>query len=368
MVGAARHGPSREVGRCAEGSCWAVVGSSGRPGCSVRRRRHRRLRSRPPGLRRDRRDVRRCLPGRDDRLGRRGPRSVRPPARAPPLPGQPAHADRGGFAAGPASLDNVIATIDEVTPAGTRRADKGVLLTGFDLDAGTRALFGGPGTPHLPDVGLGEAVRASCAIPGWFEPVSSGGRRFVDGGSWSVSNADAAVGHHLDEVVVLAPMVSFDPARRCAARPQRRPGSTARGVGPRPAASWPRLRPSVPTAPSSGLSGRAEPTSPYGPQPDGRAPSRRRTRPVPADIARRLARPAGAGELGRGARPLTPRQARLRQERTVSGGSCPDVGNKWTPIEETSRPCACTCRSPSLRSREPWKPASWAPRRCSASR
>ncbi len=156
------------------------------------------------------------------------------PARGPLRPGSPRllgqlarHPSRvnprtliaAGLPPGRRSLDHVIATIDEVTPPGGWCAREGVLVTGFDLDAGTRALFGGPGTPYLPDVRLGDAVRASCAIPGWFEPVSSGERRFVDGGSWSVSNADVLVGHRLDEVVVLAPMVSFDPA------PLRRPAT-----------------------------------------------------------------------------------------------------------------------------------------------
>jgi NTE family protein len=54
-------------------------------------------------------------------------------------------------------------------------------------------------------VPLVEAVAASCAVPGVWAPVSTGGRRLVDGGLRSPANADLAAGH--DQVVVLAPIV-----------------------------------------------------------------------------------------------------------------------------------------------------------------
>jgi NTE family protein len=54
-------------------------------------------------------------------------------------------------------------------------------------------------------VPLVEAVAASCAVPGVWAPVSTGGRRLVDGGLRSQANADLAAGY--DRVVVLAPMV-----------------------------------------------------------------------------------------------------------------------------------------------------------------
>jgi NTE family protein len=52
---------------------------------------------------------------------------------------------------------------------------------------------------------LVEAVAASCAVPGVWAPVSTGGRRLVDGGLRSPANADLAAGY--DRVVVLAPIV-----------------------------------------------------------------------------------------------------------------------------------------------------------------
>lgn len=51
---------------------------------------------------------------------------------------------------------------------------------------------------------------ASCAIPGWFEPVTIGDRTYIDGGAWSATSADVVAGAGLDEVYVVAPMVSFE--------------------------------------------------------------------------------------------------------------------------------------------------------------
>jgi NTE family protein len=50
---------------------------------------------------------------------------------------------------------------------------------------------------------------ASCAIPGWYQPVRLGQRRYIDGGAWSSTNLDLMAGLGLDEVYVLAPSVSF---------------------------------------------------------------------------------------------------------------------------------------------------------------
>lgn len=52
-------------------------------------------------------------------------------------------------------------------------------------------------------VGLVDAVAASCAVPGVWPPVTIGGRRYVDGGMRSITNADLAGGH--DRVLVAVP-------------------------------------------------------------------------------------------------------------------------------------------------------------------
>ncbi|WP_041939171.1 MULTISPECIES: patatin-like phospholipase family protein [Frankia] len=52
-------------------------------------------------------------------------------------------------------------------------------------------------------VGLVDAVTASCAVPGVWPPATIGGRRYVDGGVRSASNADLARG--AQAVLVLTP-------------------------------------------------------------------------------------------------------------------------------------------------------------------
>jgi NTE family protein len=74
------------------------------------------------------------------------------------------------------------------------------------LDSGRRVSFG---DPDAPVVDLADAVMASCAIPGWYAPITIRGERYVDGGACSATNVDLAAGHGLDRVFVLAPMVSF---------------------------------------------------------------------------------------------------------------------------------------------------------------
>lgn len=100
-------------------------------------------------------------------------------------------------------------------------AREGVWVVAMDFDTGRRVAFGREGAPPAR---LDEAVTASCAIPGWYAPVSIGGRRYVDGGTLSTTSADLLAGEGLDEVYVLAPMAAFqaDRPRELAARLERR--------------------------------------------------------------------------------------------------------------------------------------------------
>ena len=74
-----------------------------------------------------------------------------------------------------------------------------------DYASGRRVVFGGTGAP---EAGLAEAVAASCAIPGFFEPVSIKGRRYVDGGLHSLCNLDLLEPSELDVVICLSAMTS----------------------------------------------------------------------------------------------------------------------------------------------------------------
>ena len=51
-------------------------------------------------------------------------------------------------------------------------------------------------------VGLARAVAASCSVPGIFPPITIRGRRYIDGGMRSSTNADVAKGY--DKVLVIA--------------------------------------------------------------------------------------------------------------------------------------------------------------------
>jgi NTE family protein len=64
------------------------------------------------------------------------------------------------------------------------------------------------------------AVAASCAVPGVWPPVTIEGRRYMDGGARSGTNADLAAGY--DKVVVLAPIPrGFGPMPGAAAHVER---------------------------------------------------------------------------------------------------------------------------------------------------
>jgi NTE family protein len=68
---------------------------------------------------------------------------------------------------------------------------------------GGRVVFGRDGAPSAR---LADAVLASCAIPGYFQPVEIEGTEYVDGGVHSSTNADVLLAEELDLVVVISSM------------------------------------------------------------------------------------------------------------------------------------------------------------------
>ena len=66
------------------------------------------------------------------------------------------------------------------------------------------------GSPNAPQVDVGTAVAASCAIPGYFSPVFIGGQPYIDGGAHSPTNADVVRRDEPELVVISSPM-SFGP-------------------------------------------------------------------------------------------------------------------------------------------------------------
>ena len=71
------------------------------------------------------------------------------------------------------------------------------------MDDACRVVFGRTGAPHTD---VATAVGASSAIPGYFAPVTIHGRRYVDGGVHSPTNADVLRHEELDLVIVSSPM------------------------------------------------------------------------------------------------------------------------------------------------------------------
>jgi NTE family protein len=102
-------------------------------------------------------------------------------------------------------LDSVGALVRHVVPEGWVDRD-GVRVVAMDYESGQRVSFG---TADAPRADLADAVMASCAIPGWYQPVRIDERRYIDGGAWSATSVDLMVGRDLAEVFVVAPMVSF---------------------------------------------------------------------------------------------------------------------------------------------------------------
>jgi NTE family protein len=102
-------------------------------------------------------------------------------------------------------------------PDGSRSLEEHLAFLGTDWPArplwlnvvrradGRRVVLGRDGAPCGP---LAAAVAASCAVPGYFAPVTLDGTRYLDGGLKSPTNADAVRGAHLDLVVVLSPMTA----------------------------------------------------------------------------------------------------------------------------------------------------------------
>jgi NTE family protein len=88
-------------------------------------------------------------------------------------------------------------------PAGTH-------IVATDFHTGSRTIFGGPGGPR---VSPGRAVMASCAVPGWYEPVEVKQVPYIDGAVYSPCSVDLLADAGCDEVYVLAPMASLQPDR-----------------------------------------------------------------------------------------------------------------------------------------------------------
>lgn len=106
----------------------------------------------------------------------------------------------------PIAVADRLAVIAERLPVHDHWPQRRLLVAVVDAATGELVSFDrGSGADLL------EAVAASCALPGVWPPIEINGRRYVDGGIRSLSNADLAGGHDL--VVVLVPTAWTDQSR-----------------------------------------------------------------------------------------------------------------------------------------------------------
>jgi NTE family protein len=75
--------------------------------------------------------------------------------------------------------------------------ERGFACTAVDAQTGAFQLW-----TQASGVGVVRAVASSCSVPGVYPPVTLNGRRYIDGGMRSATNADMATGHEV--VVVIA--------------------------------------------------------------------------------------------------------------------------------------------------------------------
>jgi NTE family protein len=161
-------------------------------------------------------------------------RRLRVPVMA--APGAFAHAARRPWrvrpttlmaAAMPAGRISTGIVVDGVRPLFEEWPEPPLWITAVHLDTGRRVTFGRDASSEAD---VATAVAASCAIPGFFEPVVIDGVRYVDGGTHSPTNADLLAGLELDLVVVSSPMSIAESALRLSPdQPSRRLSRLALG-------------------------------------------------------------------------------------------------------------------------------------------
>jgi NTE family protein len=104
----------------------------------------------------------------------------------------------------PDSEDARLAFFAERLPVREWPAERVLLVTGVDAATGEEAVW-----RRESGVDLLRAVAASCAVPAVYAPITINGRRYIDGGMRSGTNADLAEG--ADRVLVVAPMAGLSP-------------------------------------------------------------------------------------------------------------------------------------------------------------
>jgi NTE family protein len=81
--------------------------------------------------------------------------------------------------------------------------NRDIYISTAEVYSGRRVVFGAPGSPQCS---LLDAVLASTALPGVFEPVKIAGRHYVDGGVVSATSLDLADDAGCDAIICIAPL------------------------------------------------------------------------------------------------------------------------------------------------------------------
>ncbi len=124
-----------------------------------------------------------------------------------PLSLRPGARLAGWLPSGVASTGGLEEMIGRVAPRGWDH-HAGLRIVACDFETGQRVCFG---STEAPRSSLPRAVAASCSVPGVFEPVTIGTRRYIDGGPHSLSNLDLLAGSGLALVICLNPTSSPSP-------------------------------------------------------------------------------------------------------------------------------------------------------------
>lgn len=129
---------------------------------------------------------------------------------------QAVRAEIGAFALGAQTMDepDFIASFGRSFASLPKTAwpERGYACTAVDAETGEFRLW-----TRESGVGVTRAVASSCSVPGVYPPITIDGRRYIDGGMRSGTNADMAKGHGR-VVVVAVRLGAGEAAVRTAAR------------------------------------------------------------------------------------------------------------------------------------------------------
>jgi NTE family protein len=103
----------------------------------------------------------------------------------------------------PAGAMSTAVISDGIDPLFAAWPEQPLWINAVRMRDGRRIVFG---RGHAARPSVGSAVAASCAIPGYFTPVTIDGDRYVDGGAHSPTNLDLVRRERFDLVVVSSPM------------------------------------------------------------------------------------------------------------------------------------------------------------------